>query len=62
VLQRRRRLQEDHELGESLRRRGENISAWEVERVLNEHPAVAESAVIGAVVDRLSQEASPPPN
>jgi crotonobetaine/carnitine-CoA ligase len=27
--------------------RGENISAWEVERVLNEHPAVAESAVIG---------------
>jgi carnitine-CoA ligase len=32
---------------DSLRRRGENISAWEVERVLNEHPAVAESAVIG---------------
>ncbi len=32
---------------DSLRRRGENISAWEVERVLSEHPAVAESAVIG---------------
>jgi carnitine-CoA ligase len=32
---------------ESFRRRGENISAWEVERVLNEHPAVAECAVIG---------------
>jgi crotonobetaine/carnitine-CoA ligase len=32
---------------DSLRRRGENISAWEVERVLNEHPAVAESAVVG---------------
>ena len=32
---------------DSLRRRGENISAWEVERVLNEHPAVAECAVIG---------------
>ncbi len=32
---------------ESMRRRGENISAWEVERVLNEHPAVAECAVIG---------------
>lgn len=32
---------------DSLRRRGENISAWEVERVLNEHPTVAESAVIG---------------
>jgi crotonobetaine/carnitine-CoA ligase len=32
---------------DSLRRRGENVSAWEVERVINEHPAVAESAVIG---------------
>jgi crotonobetaine/carnitine-CoA ligase len=32
---------------DSLRRRGENISAWDVERVLNEHPAVAECAVIG---------------
>lgn len=32
---------------DSLRRRGENISAWEVERVLNEHPNIAESAVVG---------------
>jgi crotonobetaine/carnitine-CoA ligase len=32
---------------DSLRRRGENVSAWEVERVINEHPNVAESAVIG---------------
>jgi carnitine-CoA ligase len=32
---------------DSLRRRGENVSAWEVERVINEHPSVAESAVIG---------------
>jgi crotonobetaine/carnitine-CoA ligase len=32
---------------ESLRRRGENISAWEVERVVNDHPDIAESAVIG---------------
>lgn len=32
---------------DSLRRRGENVSAWEVERVINEHPAVAETAVIG---------------
>ncbi|WP_170984304.1 AMP-binding protein [Rhodoligotrophos defluvii] len=32
---------------DSLRRRGENVSAWEVERVINAHPAVSESAVIG---------------
>lgn len=30
-----------------LRRRGENISAWEVETVLNMHPQVVESAVVG---------------
>jgi crotonobetaine/carnitine-CoA ligase len=29
-----------------IRRRGENISSYEVEQVINEHPAVAESAVI----------------
>jgi crotonobetaine/carnitine-CoA ligase len=29
-----------------IRRRGENISSVEIERVLNAHPAVAESAVI----------------
>lgn len=28
----------------SMRRRGENISAWEIESVLNQHPAVLESA------------------
>ncbi|MBL8672588.1 MAG: AMP-binding protein [Alphaproteobacteria bacterium] len=32
---------------DSLRRRGENISAFEVERVLNTHPDVVESAVVG---------------
>ena len=32
---------------DSLRRRGENISAWEVEREINKHEAVLESAVIG---------------
>jgi crotonobetaine/carnitine-CoA ligase len=32
---------------DSLRRRGENISAWEVERVVNDHPLVEESALIG---------------
>lgn len=30
-----------------LRRRGENVSAWEVERVFNEHPEVEECALIG---------------
>ena len=29
---------------ESMRRRGENISAWEVESVLNRHPAIVECA------------------
>ena len=32
---------------EALRRRGENVSAWEVERIINAHPDVEESAVIG---------------
>lgn len=32
---------------DSIRRRGQNISAWEVERVLNYHPEIKESAVIG---------------
>ncbi|MCW5970083.1 MAG: AMP-binding protein [Blastocatellales bacterium] len=31
---------------ESIRRRGENISAFEVERVVNEHPSVLESAAV----------------
>ena len=32
---------------DSLRRRGENISSWEVEREINRHAAVLESAVFG---------------
>jgi crotonobetaine/carnitine-CoA ligase len=32
---------------DSLRRRGENISAWEVERIINAHPDIQESAVVG---------------
>jgi crotonobetaine/carnitine-CoA ligase len=32
---------------DSIRRRGINISAWEVERVLLDHPAVEEAALIG---------------
>jgi crotonobetaine/carnitine-CoA ligase len=34
-------------LGDSIRHRGENVSAWEVESVINTHPAVRESAIIG---------------
>jgi crotonobetaine/carnitine-CoA ligase len=32
---------------DSLRRRGDNISSWEVEREIDRHPAVLESAVFG---------------
>src|SRR5690606_4390324 len=31
---------------DALRRRGENISSYEVERIINAHPSVLESAVI----------------
>ncbi len=30
-----------------IRRRGENVSSYEVEQVINTHPSVAESAVVG---------------
>jgi len=33
-----------------IRRRGENISSFEVEQCLNAHPAIAESAVVGVKV------------
>ncbi len=32
---------------DSVRRRGINISAWEVERVVNDHPAIEECALVG---------------
>ena len=32
---------------DAIRRRGENISSFEVEAIVNDHPAVAESAAIG---------------
>ena len=32
---------------DSIRRRGENVSAWEVERIIEQHPAVGEAAVYG---------------
>jgi crotonobetaine/carnitine-CoA ligase len=40
---------------DAIRRRGENISSWEVEQVLNDHPAIEETAVIG-VPSELSEE------
>jgi carnitine-CoA ligase len=39
----------------SMRRRGENVSAWEVESVVNQHPAVLESAA-HAVPSELSED------
>jgi crotonobetaine/carnitine-CoA ligase len=41
---------------DSIRRRGENISAWEVESVLDQHPDVAESAVFGVVSEEADEE------
>lgn len=32
---------------DSLRRRGENVSAWEVERIVARHPSVEECALVG---------------
>jgi crotonobetaine/carnitine-CoA ligase len=40
---------------DSIRRRGENISSWEVERVINSMEAVQESAVVG-VPSELTEE------
>jgi crotonobetaine/carnitine-CoA ligase len=39
----------------SMRRRGENISAWEIESVINQHQAVLESAAL-AVPSELSED------
>ena len=36
---------------DSVRRRGENVSAWEVERVVDEHPGVERSALIGVAAE-----------
>jgi carnitine-CoA ligase len=40
---------------DAIRRRGENISSWEVEQVLNDHEAVEEAAVVG-VPSELTEE------
>ena len=36
-----------HRLSEAIRRRGENISAYELESVAEKHPDVVESAAFG---------------
>jgi carnitine-CoA ligase len=41
---------------DAIRRRGENISSFEVESAVNEHPAVAESAAIGVPSDLSEDE------
>ena len=45
----------DGRKSDSIRRRGESISAWEVEQVLEAHPLVAEAAVVG-VPSALTEE------
>ena len=42
-------------LKDAIRRRGENISSWELEQVLNDHEAVEETAVVG-VPSELTEE------
>jgi crotonobetaine/carnitine-CoA ligase len=42
-------------LKDSIRRRGENISSYEIERIVNDHPLVAESAAVG-VPSELGEE------
>lgn len=41
---------------DALRRRGENISSFEVEEAINIHPAVAQSAVVGVRADEEAGE------
>jgi crotonobetaine/carnitine-CoA ligase len=49
-LDERGRLHFVDRIKDCIRRRGENISSFEVEQCLNAHPAVAESAVVGVKV------------
>lgn len=42
-------------LTDSIRRRGENISSYQIERIVNSHPLVAESAAVG-VPSELGEE------
>lgn len=41
---------------QSIRRRGENISSWEVEKIVNAHPQVLESAAVGVPAELGEEE------
>jgi carnitine-CoA ligase len=41
---------------DAIRRRGENISAWEIEEVLHAHPAIAEAVAIGVPSDLTEED------
>src|SRR5262249_16762591 len=41
---------------DAIRRRGENVSSYDVEAAINGHPAVLESAVVGVASDAGEQE------
>jgi crotonobetaine/carnitine-CoA ligase len=41
---------------DAIRRRGENISAWEIEEVLNSHPAIAEAVAVGVPSDLTEED------
>ena len=41
---------------DAVRRRGENVSSFEVEKEINEHPAVLESAVVAVASDATEDE------
>ncbi|MDP2121699.1 MAG: AMP-binding protein [Hoeflea sp.] len=45
-----------HRLNEAIRRRGENVSAYEVELIAEQHPAVAESAAFGVPSEFTEEE------
>lgn len=41
---------------DAIRRRGENVSAWEVESIIEQHPAVGEAAVYGVPAADFDEE------
>lgn len=50
-LDERGRLHFVDRIKDRIRRRGENVSSYELEQVLNDHPAVLESAAVGVKVE-----------
>jgi crotonobetaine/carnitine-CoA ligase len=41
---------------DAIRRRGENISAWEIEEIVHEHPDVAEAVAVGVPSDLTEED------